>query len=743
MTPAAPPAAGTLALSATPNAGGYAWVLGAGTATVHPAALAAAPPTPAVPAATPTPVATISPDPLPNPFAKLEHSVQHRVQHLTVVEDIGLAFLAAAVLGAGVTLFVRYLGREEREAEQRRLMSPRWASRRMVKPLRATDAQARQRLVLGRHNGRLLALQARRSCMVLAPTRAGKTARVVIPTVVRWDGPAVVASVKGDVLEVTYGARVRRGAPVHVFAPGQHGLTGDDVMYPGVTAVRYNPIAGATTWAKATEVVSWLQTCAQVGGAVKDMKFWETQAAAVLAPLVMLAARQGAGIGQVLTWLQLRQHTQLTELVVEMGDAAATGGWAATLANEPRALGSVLATAISDMAMFTLPAVADIVAVDGDLDSAGHVVGGTLLDADCLLEQRATLYVVAPESDQVRYAPIFQSLLDHLVRAKRERTARQGTDGIGAGQDMLLLLEEAANIAPLRDLGSIASTGAGQGIVLMSVWQDITQLRKVYPDSHEEIYTQHSAKVLLSGQTNSELLEQLSKDIGSHDWTDHRNHRRDRDGRKTYEPQRREESTAPVWWLMSRPVDEAIVRVAGIRITRLRTAAYWQDKTIRRELDPATLDRYDRAYGPARRQLRSSKDLADQPAAPPALPATPEPAHSPVVIAALDRLADLRTPPAATVPGLWEGEGLMVPLPAPAGTPMPATTTTARDPGLLFCAPAVPATASGDVPEAPAGGLARSCAASSLNPYAMLSTRPAAPSVTPAPEGAGPAEEPS
>jgi len=37
---------------------------------------------------------------------------------------------------------------------------------------------------------------------------------------------------------------------------------------------------------------------------------------------------------------------------------------------------------------------------------------------------------------------------------------------------MLLCLEEAANVAPIRKLDKIASAGAAQGIVLMSIWQD-------------------------------------------------------------------------------------------------------------------------------------------------------------------------------------------------------------------------------------------------------------------------------
>ncbi len=42
---------------------------------------------------------------------------------------------------------------------------------------------------------------------------------------------------------------------------------------------------------------------------------------------------------------------------------------------------------------------------------------------------------------------------------------------------LLLLLDEAANIAPIPNLDEIASTGAGQGVQLLSVFQDMAQVK--------------------------------------------------------------------------------------------------------------------------------------------------------------------------------------------------------------------------------------------------------------------------
>ena len=61
---------------------------------------------------------------------------------------------------------------------------------------------------------------------------------------------------------------------------------------------------------------------------------------------------------------------------------------------------------------------------------------------------------------------------------------------------LLLVLDECANIAPLRELATLASTGAGQGIQLVSVFQDMAQINAVYGrDRAPTIVSNHRAKV--------------------------------------------------------------------------------------------------------------------------------------------------------------------------------------------------------------------------------------------------------
>jgi len=70
--------------------------------------------------------------------------------------------------------------------------------------------------VLGKFGGRLLMPDAPRSTLVIAPTRAGKTRGIVIPTILTYKGSKVVIDPKRELIEKTADAERRAGRAVHV-----------------------------------------------------------------------------------------------------------------------------------------------------------------------------------------------------------------------------------------------------------------------------------------------------------------------------------------------------------------------------------------------------------------------------------------------------------------------------------------------------------------------------------------------
>ena len=127
----------------------------------------------------------------------------------------------------------------------------RWATKRDLAPLAVDGAIAAPGgigLGLAQAGGARLAAEPRHSLVVLGPSGSGKTESVVIPALLAWTGPAVVTSVKDDVLRAT--EQVRGGlGPVWVFDPTNS---------TGRASSTWSPLAACTTWPGASQMAGWL-----------------------------------------------------------------------------------------------------------------------------------------------------------------------------------------------------------------------------------------------------------------------------------------------------------------------------------------------------------------------------------------------------------------------------------------------------------------------------------------------------
>jgi len=114
--------------------------------------------------------------------------------------------------------------------------------------------------------------------------------------------------------------------------------------------------------------------------------------------------------------------------------------------------------------------------------------------------------------EQRRLQPLFATLVQEILAAAYERATETGEP---IEPPLLLVLDECANIAPLRDLTTLAATGAGQGIQLVSVFQDMAQINAVYGrDQAPTIISNHRAKVVLSGIADPRTLEYVAALLG-------------------------------------------------------------------------------------------------------------------------------------------------------------------------------------------------------------------------------------
>jgi len=368
-----------------------------------------------------------------------------------------------------------------------------WASARDIAGL-VVKEPAPGRLVLGRLGRRLVAAEPRQSVLVVGPTQTMKTSGLAIPALLEWQGPALVTSVKTDILRDTLGARSRMGR-TWVYDPA--GAT-------GVPTATWSPLAAATTWAGARRAAAALVNAARAGTTgPADADFWYATAAKLLAPLLFAAAVSGGTMADVVRWVDTQETSEVCDVLAQAGVEEALMAAEASFGREERARSSIFTTAETVLDPFADPAVA---ARMGTGPGLAEVDPGPLLDGG-----RHTLYLCAPSHEQRRLRPLFSALVDQVVSAVYERAS---VSAAPLDPPLLVVLDEAAAIAPLEDLDALAATGAGQGIQLVTVWQDISQITARYGSRAASVVNNHRAKVLLSGVSDTVTLDQLSTLVG-------------------------------------------------------------------------------------------------------------------------------------------------------------------------------------------------------------------------------------
>jgi type IV secretion system protein VirD4 len=396
-----------------------------------------------------------------------------------------LTTLLLPTLALAVSLSIRQGNR------RRDVRSARWARRGDLRPLHRRGESGR--LSLGRVNGRLVTAEPRQSAIVIGPTQTGKTTGFAIPAILEWPGPVVATSIKTDLLRDTLTARSSR--------PGAETWVYDPTSSTGLPAAGWTPLMECLTWQGAQRVADWLVRAARpANSGIEGAAFWYAAAAKILAPILLAAACSGGTMAQVVQWLD-GQEDEPVQLALEAnGQEEAITAFDAISMWDERTRGSVYATAQTVLIAYTDPGVLAS-AMSAELRAEHLLDGGS-----------HTAYLCAPAHEQRRLQPLFATLVQEIVAHAYERATATGTP---LDPPLLLVLDECANIAPLRELATLASTGAGQGIQLVSVFQDMAQINAVYGhDRAPTIVSNHRAKVILSGISDTPTLSYLARLLG-------------------------------------------------------------------------------------------------------------------------------------------------------------------------------------------------------------------------------------
>ncbi|MGW5863931.1 type IV secretory system conjugative DNA transfer family protein [Streptomyces sp. NPDC055239] len=357
--------------------------------------------------------------------------------------------------------------------------------------------------------------------IVFGPQRSGKTTSVVIPAVLEWAGPCLVTSVRFDVVSATLEHRSSLGE-VFIFDPA--GLTESIGRRFAAHCVGWSPLDSITVWDDAVRQAEALSTGTDFKS-VANGDFWSSQARLLLTPLLFAAARTGGTMGDVLDWLGM-DAPELVDVMVDRrrlreGEPESSG-WRRCLSRlinyesyNSTTYGSICATAATTLEAFALEG------VDRRCAQTRRLSLQTFLDGG-----RHTLFLCAPPHQQRQFMPLFTALARQVVGETIDRNGvPDEQDGQGIIEiPLMLCLDEAGNIARLDDLDTFATTAAGSGIQLISVFHDMSQLYAAYgEDRGALIVNNHRGKLFLPGNSDTRTGVFLQDQLAT---TDVRRHKR-------------------------------------------------------------------------------------------------------------------------------------------------------------------------------------------------------------------------
>lgn len=471
---------------------------------------------------------------------------------------VAIAWRAAVELGIGDPL-----GGRRRE----RAPSSRWASTRDLRALRVAEPVP-GRLTIGRVGRRLIAAEERASVITIAPTGAHKTTGLAIPALLEWQGPVLATSVKSDLLRDTL-ARRRSLGEVMVFDPGQ---------VTGLPSARSTPLWGAGTWRGAMRISHWLTAAARVSSSgMQDADFWFQAAEKLISPLLFGAANGELTMAHIVSWVDEGPEASEEEvlgLLRGAGVEEAERAYLATQNREERQRSSIYTTAEMTLGAYADPKVAEETA-------AADYSPTALLDG-----KANTLYLCAPQHEQERLRTIFSTIIQELLAVVYESVAATGRP---LDPPLLLLLDEAANIAPIPNLDEIASTAGGQGVQLLSVFQDVAQIGARYQRRAPTIVNNHRAKVFGSGISDPETLDYVSRIVGAGEF-EHRSRTAGEQGRSTTTEGETYRDLVPPGLLRGADPGSAILVYGHLPPARVRLRPWFHEASLRRMRDQGAGD---------------------------------------------------------------------------------------------------------------------------------------------------------
>jgi type IV secretion system protein VirD4 len=404
---------------------------------------------------------------------------------------------------------------------------------------------------IGRAPARMLAAEGEVQTLVVAPPRSGKSTGYVIPWLLDHDGPALVLSVKRDIHDATVAYRQGLGR-VWVYDP-----FGNE---PGCS---YSPLSTAATWEGALRVANALSSAAAPDHANAASEFWDKEASILLAPLLHAAKLTGRTVATVLDWLDRRDFAYAEQQLEETGAHAAAAQLRGVLALDPRNRETTVMSAANLLRAYRYPRVTHT--------NPDELTPSAFFDGDA-----NTIYVVAAAHHQRDLQPVILALVTSIYETAIEISREHGP----FNPPLYLLLDEAANIAPVRDLAPWLSQCGDHGITIATCWQSIAQIDHRYGKAERDaILAASTAQLFLPPLADPTSTGYITSLLGEEPVT-HATHNRHGHSGETLAVTQQSVASAP--WLRQIARGHALLVYRDLPPAVIRAPGWYEDPRFER-----------------------------------------------------------------------------------------------------------------------------------------------------------------
>jgi len=330
--------------------------------------------------------------------------------------------------------------------------------------------------------------------ITVAPTGAGKGRAAIIPNLLTYPGSVIVIDPKGENYNVT--SRARR-------AMGQQIVRLDPFHLIDDKPDNFNPfdILEFTGKVINDEVRGMFEAILAEPILFKEDPFWDEAARSLVSGLALYLATSPDTTRRNLS--ELRSLLYKDDVVYNIAKTldSETGilqeayeEMSTYLQGQDRTRADILMTAQQYFRLFGSP-------------SIRASVSSTTFDIEALINgEPVSIYIVLPPSKIVshrRLLRVWVGALLSVISARRKIPAMR----------TLFLLDEAAQLGYLRIIETAITLLRGYGLITWSFWQDLSQLKKLYPNSWESIFNNCSV-IQLFGNRNFAVAKEFASIVG-------------------------------------------------------------------------------------------------------------------------------------------------------------------------------------------------------------------------------------